>query len=98
MVNAEELHGINSGKDGQLARKPVPYKEISKDTCMLAILLSLFGSNTAFFIFAHFGPTLMNMAIGINIADTAFATAFPHALTVALKFIAWPLFGILTVV
>uniref|UniRef100_A0A0K0D1K0 MFS domain-containing protein n=1 Tax=Angiostrongylus cantonensis TaxID=6313 RepID=A0A0K0D1K0_ANGCA len=96
LVSARELRAILTGKEGQVVRGPVPYKEICKDPCMQSVLLSSLGGNTGFFIFLHFGPTFMNKAIGIDVADTGFATALPYALAVALKFVAGPLFDVST--
>ncbi|VDM54299.1 unnamed protein product [Angiostrongylus costaricensis] len=97
-VSARELKAISTGKEGQVVRGPVPYKEICKDPCIQSVILSSLGGNTGFFIFLHFGPTFMNKvrAMGIDVADTGFATALPYALAVALKFVAGPLFDIST--
>ncbi|KHJ78741.1 hypothetical protein OESDEN_21636, partial [Oesophagostomum dentatum] len=61
LVSPKELNTITRGKEHQSVKEPVPYKEICKDHCMQAVILTTFSGNTAFFIFLQFGPTFMNM-------------------------------------
>ncbi|KAL6727638.1 hypothetical protein Aduo_009500 [Ancylostoma duodenale] len=96
LVSPKELSAITHGKEEQTVKEPAPYKEICKDRCMQAVLLTTFGGNTAFFIFMHFGPTFMNLALGLDITETGYATALPYAMCLALKFVAGPLFDIAT--
>ncbi|WKX99015.1 hypothetical protein Q1695_014130 [Nippostrongylus brasiliensis] len=97
MVSEKELSAIAKGKDSQSSvREPVPYKEICMDRCILSVLLTTFGGNMAFFIFLHYGPTIINKAFGFNVAETGFATALPYALCLLLKFVAGPLFDLST--
>ncbi|KHJ91555.1 hypothetical protein OESDEN_08579 [Oesophagostomum dentatum] len=96
LVSPKELNTITRGKEHQSVKEPVPYKEICKDHCMQAVILTTFSGNTAFFIFLQFGPTFMNMALGFDITETGYVTALPYALCLVLKFVAGPLFDIST--
>ncbi|KAK6740896.1 hypothetical protein RB195_009008 [Necator americanus] len=96
MVSPKELSAITFGKEEQTKKEKVPYKKMCTDRCMQAVLLTAFSGNTAFFVFLQFGPTYMNMALGFDITETGYATAFPYVLCVLMKVIAGPLFDIST--
>ncbi|KAJ1347674.1 hypothetical protein KIN20_002801 [Parelaphostrongylus tenuis] len=96
MVSAKELKAITAGKEGQQERGPVPYMKICKDPCIQAVLLFSLSSIAIYFIFVFFGPTFMNKALGVEIANTGYLNALPQALAIALKLIMGPIFDIST--
>ncbi|CAJ0558279.1 unnamed protein product, partial [Mesorhabditis spiculigera] len=90
-VSAKELTHIQSGKEINEGRQPVPYKAILTTPVILGFLSASIGGNGGFQMFFQYGPTYMNKAMGMEVASTGWATAFPYLLSFIVKSIAGPL-------
>uniref|UniRef100_A0AC34R2V3 Major facilitator superfamily (MFS) profile domain-containing protein n=1 Tax=Panagrolaimus sp. JU765 TaxID=591449 RepID=A0AC34R2V3_9BILA len=71
--------------DGKCSLPPVPYMEIIKDPSTIGTLFICFGDFFCFNIFVLFAPIYLNKVLGLNIADTGIASAFPYLGSLVLK-------------
>ncbi|CAJ0961287.1 unnamed protein product, partial [Mesorhabditis belari] len=90
-VSVRELSHIQAGKEIRKEREAVPYKAIMTTPAIIGFLSSSIGGNLGFQLFFQYGPIYMNQAMGMEVASTGLATAFPYFLSFLVKFIAGPL-------